>query len=83
MTRKSTTTDAPLSFEASLTELNRLVEALESGQLSLEASLQAFEQGVKLTRECQLALTQAEQRVKTLLQVDGESVLVDAPSDLA
>lgn len=83
MTRKSTTTEAPLSFEASLTELNRLVEALESGQLSLEASLQAFEQGVKLTRECQLALTQAEQRVKTLLQVDGESVLVDAPSDLA
>ena len=83
MTRKSTTTDAPLSFEASLTELSRLVEALEGGQLSLEASLQAFEQGVKLTRECQLALTQAEQRVKTLLQADGEPVLVDAPSDLA
>lgn len=83
MTRKSTTADTPLSFEASLAELNRLVEALEGGQLSLEASLQAFEQGVKLTRECQLALTQAEQRVKTLLQVDGETVLVDAPADLA
>lgn len=83
MTRKSATTEAPLSFEASLTELNRLVEALESGQLSLEASLQAFEQGIKLTRECQQALTQAEQRVKTLLQVDAESALVDAPADLA
>lgn len=80
MSKKSVST--PLSFEASLAELSRLVEALESGQLSLEASLQAFEQGVKLTRECQVALTHAEQRVKTLLQVDGESVLVDAPSDL-
>lgn len=79
--RKSTTPVEQSSFEASLAELGRLVEALESGQLSLEASLQAFEQGIKLTRECQTAITQAEQRVKTLLENNGSFELVDTPTD--
>jgi exodeoxyribonuclease VII small subunit len=63
---------AALDFEQSLTELQALVERLESGELSLEASLGAFEQGVRLTRECQAALSQAEQKVQILLERDGE-----------
>lgn len=62
---------AALDFEQSLTELQTLVERLENGELSLEESLSAFEQGIGLTRECQAALTQAEQKVQILLERDG------------
>ena len=51
-------------LEQSLDSLEALVERMESGELTLEESLQAFEQGVKLTRECQQALSQAEQKVR-------------------
>ena len=64
-------------FEHSLAELQTLVERLESGELSLEDSLTAFEQGIGLTRECQAALAQAEQKVQILLERDGE--LEEAP----
>jgi exodeoxyribonuclease VII small subunit len=57
-------------FEKSLDELEKLVRDLEQGELSLEQSLSAFEQGVKLTRECQQALKGAEQRVEQLVQND-------------
>ncbi|TBU95889.1 exodeoxyribonuclease VII small subunit [Phytopseudomonas dryadis] len=63
---------AALDFEQSLTDLQNLVERLENGELSLEDSLSAFEQGIRLTRECQAALTQAEQKVQILLERDGE-----------
>jgi exodeoxyribonuclease VII small subunit len=63
----------------SLTELQTLVERLESGELSLEESLGAFEQGIRLTRECQTSLSQAEQKVQILLERDGE--LSEAPFD--
>src|SRR5690606_37039438 len=52
-----------VDFETSLAELQTLVERLESGELSLEDSLGAFEQGIRLTRDCQAALAQAEQKV--------------------
>ncbi|MFA5665203.1 MULTISPECIES: exodeoxyribonuclease VII small subunit [Pseudomonadota] len=68
MARKKTAVD----FEQSLGALQTLVERLESGDLSLEESLSAFEQGVALTRECQQALTQAEQKVSQLLEQDGQ-----------
>ncbi|QSP96182.1 exodeoxyribonuclease VII small subunit [Marinobacter salinisoli] len=55
-------------FEKSLDELEKLVRDLEQGELSLEQSLAAFERGVKLTRECQQALKNAEQRVEQLVQ---------------
>ncbi len=58
-------TDAP-SFEESLGELEALVERMESGELSLEESLSAFERGIALTRSCQQALQAAEQRVEIL-----------------
>ncbi|RMQ40644.1 Exodeoxyribonuclease 7 small subunit [Pseudomonas cichorii] len=63
---------AALDFEQSLTDLQTLVERLENGELSLEDSLTAFEQGVRLTRDCQNALAQAEQKVQVLLERDGE-----------
>lgn len=67
-------------FEHSLAELQTLVERLESGELSLEESLSAFEQGIRLTRECQSALSQAEQKVQILLERDG--VMTEAPFDV-
>lgn len=66
-------------FEQSLAELQTLVERLENGELSLEDSLTAFEQGIRLTRDCQGALTQAEQKVQILLERDGE--LAQEPFD--
>lgn len=57
---------APASFEDTLSELEALVERMESGELSLEESLGAFERGIALTRRCQEALQAAEQRVEIL-----------------
>ena len=68
MARKKATAD----FEHSLADLQVLVERLENGELSLEESLSSFEQGIRLTRECQAALAQAEQKVQQLLERDGE-----------
>lgn len=70
---------ASLDFEQSLTDLQNLVERLETGELSLEDSLTAFEQGIRLTRDCQAALAQAEQKVQILMERDGE--LEEAPFD--
>ncbi len=67
------------SFEQSLNELQVLVERLESGDLSLEESLATFEQGIGLTRDCQSALQDAEQRVQTLLEQNG--TLIEKPLD--
>jgi exodeoxyribonuclease VII small subunit len=54
------------SFEQALSDLESLVETLEKGELSLEDSLQKFERGIELTRVCQQALQEAEQRVRIL-----------------
>lgn len=70
---------AALDFEQSLADLQTLVERLENGELSLEDSLTAFEQGIGLTRDCQAALAQAEQKVQVLLERDGE--LAEEPFD--
>ena len=55
-------------FEKALAELERLVETMETGDMSLEDSLKQFERGVALTRSCQKALADAEQKVQILLQ---------------
>lgn len=62
------------SFEQALSELESLVETLEQGDLSLEESLNSFERGVALTRTCQLALKEAEQKVQILSdqRIDAE-----------
>lgn len=60
-----------LDFEQALVELERVVTAMEAGNMPLEESLKAFEQGVRLTRECQRALQEAEQKVELLLKADN------------
>jgi exodeoxyribonuclease VII small subunit len=62
----------PLDFEAAMRDLEELVERLEHGDLPLEESLAAFERGVMLTRSCQTALKEAEQKVEILLKKAGE-----------
>ncbi|MCG8485949.1 MAG: exodeoxyribonuclease VII small subunit [Candidatus Thiodiazotropha sp.] len=54
------------TFEEALKELESLVETLEQGDQSLEESLKSFERGVSLTRLCQEALKDAEQKVQIL-----------------
>ncbi len=63
-----------IDFESSLDELEGLVERMEQGDSSLEDSLKDFERGIELTRNCQTALTEAEQKVQILLQKNGEAV---------
>tara|TARA_B100000470_G_C19548388_1_gene283723 strand:+ start:119 stop:358 length:240 start_codon:yes stop_codon:yes gene_type:complete len=59
-------------FEATLAKLETIVEKMEQGDMSLEDSLKAFEQGIQLTRSCQKALVEAEQQVQLLLQENGQ-----------
>jgi len=71
-------------FEASLAELESIVQRLEQGELPLEESLRQFERGVALTRNCQKALRQAEQKIRVLSKgADGELVEqdFDAPAE--
>ncbi len=56
------------SFEQALAELESLVETMEQGELSLEESLKSFERGVLLTRTCQQALKEAEQKIQILTE---------------
>jgi len=60
--------DKKLTFEASLKELEKIVRRLEDGDASLEDSLKLFEDGVRLSRECQERLNQAERRIEVLLK---------------
>ena len=70
-------TKKAIDFEQALDQLEHLVEEMEGGELSLEDSLKAFEQGIKLTRECQTALSAAEQKVQLLLEENGQLKAVD------
>lgn len=64
-----------IDFEDRIEQLETLVDALEEGNLGLEEALKSFEKGVALTRECQLALQKAEQRVRILEQQDDGKVV--------
>lgn len=64
-------------FEKSLAKLETLVQRMEQGDLTLEESVQTFEEGIKLTRECQQALAAAEQKVKLLIEENGALSQVD------
>lgn len=64
-------------FEKAITELEQLVEKMEQGNLSLETSLQLFERGIALTRSCQKALTEAEQKVQILIREGGREELAE------
>jgi exodeoxyribonuclease VII small subunit len=76
--RVTRTRQATPDFEAALAELETIVQRLEQGELSLEESLRQFERGVALTRNCQKALRQAEQKIRVLSRgADGEVVEAD------
>jgi exodeoxyribonuclease VII small subunit len=76
--------EAPkVDFESAMQELEALVERLEQGELPLEESLAAFERGVQLTRTCQGALREAEQKVEILLKKAGEPTIEDFDADEA
>ena len=74
MPRKKT---GAFNFETAVEGLETIVEQMEEGDLSLEQAMVEFEKGVKITRECQQALQQAEQKVKLLIEKQGEFELVD------
>lgn len=61
-----------MDFEKKLTRLETIVEKMEAGELSLEDSLKLFEEGVKLSRECNTQLNDAEQKVKILMGFDAD-----------
>ena len=61
------------NFEEKLRELEQLVTRMEDGNLGLEESLEAFENGVKLVKDCQQALEAAEQKVKVLTSAEGDT----------
>lgn len=77
----------PPDFEASLNELEKLVERLERGDLPLDEALKTFERGVELTRHCQTSLKAAQQKVEILLKRSGQPEAVpfappeEAPTD--
>ena len=62
------------SFESSLKELEQIIQQLEGGDLPLERSLELFEQGVRLSRECQKRLDEAEHKVEILLKGPDGSI---------
>jgi exodeoxyribonuclease VII small subunit len=65
-----------MDFEKRLNRLEEIVGKMETGELTLEDSLKLFEEGVKLSRDCNSQLSEAEQKVKLLLGIDDEGVPV-------
>jgi exodeoxyribonuclease VII small subunit len=64
------------TFEVSLEELEKIVRRLEDGDLPLDESLELFEKGVRLSRECRERLNQAERKIEVLLRdEDGNAAL--------
>jgi exodeoxyribonuclease VII small subunit len=75
-------TKKTIDLEKALSDLEALVEELESGDLPLEKAMKKFEDGIKLTRSCQTALKGAEQKVEILLKsAGGEEGLDDVEFD--
>lgn len=72
-------TGNPPTFEKAFSQLQELVKRLEGGSLSLEDSLKAFEEGVKLTRFCQESLSTAEQKVEQLVKLGADGKVHTKP----
>ena len=70
-----------VNFEKALAELEKLVEEMEQGKLSLEESLKRFEKGIALTSDCQDALQKAELKVQELIEKNGKLVEKDFEAD--
>jgi exodeoxyribonuclease VII small subunit len=81
MARKPSEDPSPVAdFEASLDQLEQLVDKMEHGEMSLEESLAAYERGVGLYRRCQTALEQAELRVRLLSDPDNPAAAEPFPA---
>ncbi len=70
-------------FEKSLQQLETIVQQMENGELGLEESLKKFEQGIKLAKNCQNALSSAELKVNQLIEKNGmqQTIAFDEPND--
>ena len=68
-------------FETSLKKLEKIVSDLENGELSLEESIKAFEEGVKLTKHCQNLLSKAEIKIQKLVESKDGSIDLEAFDD--
>ena len=68
-------TESQPNFEETLVELEKLIENLEEGELSLDESLSGFKHGIELTRQCQAALDNAQQTVELLTKNQDEDSL--------
>ncbi len=66
-------------FETNLKELENVVKALESGEVSLDEMLQLFENGIKLTKNCTKLLDEAEQKITVLMKEKDSENLVEEP----
>jgi len=66
-----------IDFESAIKELEGLVAQMEQGDITLEKSLENFERGIELSRACQKALQEAEQKVQILTQKQGEDTVED------
>ena len=72
----------PVNLEKSLADLEAIVDELETGDLPLDKAMKKFEDGIKLTRSCQAALKDAEQKVQILLKsAGGDESLEDFEPD--
>ena len=74
--KKSAKKTESLDFEASMVELESLVERMEHGEQSLEDSLKDFERGIALTHSCQKSLQETEQKIQQLIEKNGQDELV-------
>ena len=63
-----------LNFESTLSEIEKIIDSLEEGNLSLEDSIEAYEKGISLTKACQKTLADAELKIKKLSSKEGEEV---------
>ncbi len=69
---------SPKSFESAISELETIVQEMETGTISLEQALERYQRGVGLLKFCQETLQQAEQRVRQL--ENGQLIPLDADS---
>jgi len=70
-----------VKFETALQQLEALVTKIESGGLTLEESLQVFEQGIGLSKQCQAALKQAEQKIQILTEQNDQLEAFESPNE--
>ena len=73
--------EGPFDFNACLEEIERINVSLESSNPSLEKSIEAFEKGMSLVRQCQRALNSAELRIKYIMEGTGHVAAPETPQD--